>query len=159
MQVARETRAGKQPGIQQGSVVEAVLQHRVALAHQRGDGAQVGHVAGGEQQRTRAAGEFGQRQLQLMVRTAVAVDQVRGAATGAPTLGTLAQGSDHLGMVGQAEIVIGTEGQHGPAVDQHFRPLRTLQQRALAIEVFRMAGGKARGEIERHKGSIEAAGG
>ncbi|MCY1537537.1 hypothetical protein D9M68_730340 [compost metagenome] len=150
VQVARKARTGQQAGIQQGRMVEAVFQHRVALAQQRGHRTQVGHVAGREQQRARTAGELGQRQLQLMVRAAVADHQVRGAATGAPLLRTIAQRTDHLGMVGQAQVVVGTEGQHGPAVHQYLRPLRTLQQRALAVEVFRMAGGKAGSEIKRH---------
>ncbi|MCY1301121.1 hypothetical protein D9M70_507150 [compost metagenome] len=72
VQVARETRAGKQPGIQQRGVVEAVFEHRVALPDQRGDGGQVGHVAGGEQQRARPSGEVGERFFQFVVRTAVA---------------------------------------------------------------------------------------
>ncbi|MNP00926.1 hypothetical protein D3C76_927250 [compost metagenome] len=154
VQIAREARAGKQPGIQQRGVVEAVFQYGVALADQRGDRADIGHVAGGEQQRTRAAGELGEGQLQLVVRTAMAIHQMRGATAHTPALGAGTHRGDHFGMVGQAQIIIGTEGQHRLAVDDHFRSLRAFQQRALAVEVLRLALGKAGGEIEGHGKSL-----
>ncbi|MCY1461066.1 hypothetical protein D9M71_786860 [compost metagenome] len=53
-------------------------------------------------------------------------------------------------MVGEAKVVVGTEGQQRLAVDDHFRTLRAFQQRAQAVEVLRLAFGKAGIEIERH---------
>src|SRR5690606_4799957 len=96
---------------------------------------QVGHVAGGKQQRAWAPGELGQRLLQLVVRGAVADHQVRGAATDAPSFRAVAQGGDHLGMVGQTQVVVGAEGQQRLAVDLYIRALRAGQQRALAEQI------------------------
>ncbi|MNN57326.1 hypothetical protein D3C81_1723110 [compost metagenome] len=79
---------------------------------------------------------------------------MRGATAHAPALGTGTHGGDHFGMIGQAQVVVGTEGQQRLAVDDHFRSLRGLQQRTLAVEVLRLAFGKAGGEIEGHGKSL-----
>ena len=129
-------------------MVEAVLQYRVALPHQRGDGAQIGHITGGEQQCARAAGKFSQCLFNLMVRSAVANHQVRGTTPHTPALGAGLPGGDHLGVVGQAQVVIAAEGQQPLAVDHHFRPLRAFQQRPLPIQVCCAPFGQAHSQIE-----------
>ncbi len=150
MQITREARAAEQPGIEQGGVIEAIFQHRIALPDQRGHRRQIGHVAGGEQQRTRPAGELGKRLLQLVMRRAVTDHQMRGTAAHAPGRGALLQRRNHLGMVGQAQVVVGAERQQAFTVDRHLRPLRTLQQRTPAVEVLGTTGGEAGREIECH---------
>ncbi|MCY1301120.1 hypothetical protein D9M70_507140 [compost metagenome] len=75
---------------------------------------------------------------------------MRGAAADTPLLRAIAQRSDHLGVIGQAQIVVGAEGQQALAVDQHFRALRAFQQRALAEQLGGTAFGEAGGKIERH---------
>ncbi|MNN58801.1 hypothetical protein D3C81_1738690 [compost metagenome] len=108
-------------------MVEAVLQHRIALPHQRRQGTEVGHVAGGKQQRARPAGEFGQRLLHFMVRGAVADHQVRSASAYAPAFSTGAPGGDHFGVIGQAQVVVAAKSQQRLPIDHHLRPLRALQ--------------------------------
>ncbi|MNI42459.1 hypothetical protein D3C73_967560 [compost metagenome] len=126
VQVTVEAGTTEQTAIEQRSMVEAVLQHRIALPHQRRDGPEVGHVAGRKQQGTRATGQFGQRLFDLMMRRAVADHQMRGSATDTPTLGAGLPGGNHLRVVGQAQVVITAESQQRLAVDHYVRPLRAL---------------------------------
>jgi hypothetical protein len=76
VQITIEPRAGQQPRVEQRRMIEPVFEHRITLPHQRRDRAEVGHVAGGEQQRARATGQVGQRLFQGMVRGAMADDQM-----------------------------------------------------------------------------------
>ena len=124
MQVTGKPRAAEQAGIQQGCVVKAILQHAIALPHQRGDRTEIGHITGGKQQRARASGELGQCFFELVMWGAMADHQMRGTAAHTPFLRASAPGFDHLRMIGQAEVVIGTEGQQLPTIDLHQRPLR-----------------------------------
>ncbi|BCQ65344.1 hypothetical protein PBOI14_70940 [Pseudomonas sp. Boi14] len=123
VQIAVEARTGKQPRIEQRRVVETILQHRIALPHQRRHRPQVGHVAGGKQQRPRAASEFGQRLFQGVMGRAVADHQMGSTTAHAPAAGTGTPGFDHLRMVGQAQVVVVTKGQQWLTVDHHLRPL------------------------------------
>src|SRR5690606_20192616 len=77
--------------------------------------------------------------------------QMRRTATDAPLSRTIAHRLDHLGMVGKPQVIVGTEGPQPLAIDQHFRLLRSFQQRALAVEMLGAACGQARGEIETHE--------
>ncbi|MNT36762.1 hypothetical protein D3C72_1728670 [compost metagenome] len=133
-------------------MIEPVFEHRITLPHQRRDCAEVGHVAGGEQQRPRATGQVGQRFFQGMVRGTMADDQMRCPSAHTPLRSAGTPGFDHLRMIGQAQVVVVTERQQRLAIDHHLRPLRAFKQRALAVEVFGTTGGKACGEIERHAG-------
>jgi len=126
MQVAVEARPAQQTGIQQGGMVEAVFQHRIALPDQRGDGTHVGHVSVTEQQRTRATGELGQGLLQCVVRGAVTDDQMRRTAAYAPARCSRLPGFNHLRVTGQAQVVVIAEGEQRLAIDHHLRPLRAF---------------------------------
>ncbi|MNP04591.1 hypothetical protein D3C76_965100 [compost metagenome] len=152
VQVAIEPRAGQQPRVEQRRMIEPVFEHRIALPHQRRDRTEVGHVAGGEQQGTRATGEVGQGFFQGVMRGAVADDQMRSPATHAPLRSPGAPGFDHLRVIGQAQVIVVTERQQWLAVDHYLRALRALQQWTLAVEVFSTTGSQACGEIERHAG-------
>ena len=133
VQVARETRTGKQPCIKQRGVIKAVLQDGVALPHQRGHCSHIGHVAARQQQRARPASELGQRLFQLMVGAAVTGNQVRRAAASAPALYTLDKGVVDARVVGQPEVVVAAKTQQALAIHQHLDALRRLQQRTLTV--------------------------
>ena len=75
---------------------------------------------------------------------------MRSAATHAPLRHAVLHGSDHLGMVGQPEVVVGTEIQQALAIDHHLGALGAGKQRALAIQMLRAAGGEAGLKIEGH---------
>ena len=142
MQVAVETRATEQAGIQQRGMVETVFKHRIALPHQGGDRADIGHIAIAEQQRPWTPGELGQGFFQFVMGSAVADDQMRRTTAYTPARGAGLPGFDHLRVIGQAQIVVIAEGEQRLAVDHHLRPLRALQQRALAIQIIGTANGQ-----------------
>ena len=71
-------------------------------------------------------------------------------AAAPPGGGAGAPGLDHLRVIGQAEVVVGTEGQQLAAVDLDQRPLRRIEQGSLPVETGGAAFGEASGEIERH---------
>ena len=77
---------------------------------------EVGHVAGGEQQRTLALGEVGQLLFQACVFGTVPGDQVRGAAAGAELQGALAHGARERRMAREPEVVVAAEIDQGAAV-------------------------------------------
>ena len=85
-----------------------------------------------------------------MVRRAVADHQMRSATADAPALSASAPGLDHLRVVGQAQIIVGAEGQQLAAIHLHQWPLRAAQKGALTIQIGSTALGQASGKIETH---------
>ena len=77
MGIALEHGAREQGGVVQTGVVEPVGEHRVVPVEKRGDDAEVGHVAGREEQRARHPDEFGEPSFQRLVGGVVAADAVR----------------------------------------------------------------------------------
>ncbi|MCY1458329.1 hypothetical protein D9M71_757030 [compost metagenome] len=59
--------------------------------------------------------------------SAVADHQVRGTAAYPPAFGAGTPGGDHLGMIGQPQVIVAAERQQRLAIDHHLRPLRALQ--------------------------------
>ena len=113
---AQELGPRQAPAVEQRGVVQAVLEHGVARPGQCAREAEVGHVAGGEQQRPLAADERSERFLQRVVLAVMAGDQVRGAAAHAAGLGCTHAGLGHARVMRQAEIVVRTEGQAVAAI-------------------------------------------
>ena len=124
--VAHQAGAREQPGIEQRGMVQPVFEHRVAPAHQRLGEPEVGHVAGGEQQRTRIAGERGEFIFERVVRARMAVDQVGRAAADAIASNALDKSRPDIGVVGQPEIVIAAKADDLIAVDHHLGLLRPV---------------------------------
>ena len=135
-------------------MIQAVFEDGVALPDQRRDSAEVGHVAVGKQQGARATGQFGQRFFELMMRRAVADDQMRCTAAHAPALGASTPRGDDFRVIGQAQVIVITERQQRLTIDHHFRALRALQQRAMTVELFSATSRQTRAEIERHAGLV-----
>jgi hypothetical protein len=101
--------------IEQAGVVELVLHAHVAARQQRLQRAEIGHVAGGEQQRALAPGPGGQRFFQFRVRGAVAADQVRRRAAHAFLARRPGERGDQLRVLRQAEVVVAAERQQALA--------------------------------------------
>ena len=137
--VAVEAHMRAVAGVDQRGMVEPVLEHGVTAAEQRRADTEVGHVAGGEQQRALAAGERGQFLLECVVRFAVAVDEMGGAAAGAPLAGAVRHGLGQARVGGEAEVVVGAEAEDGVPVDDHFRALGGLGDAAGAVEALGLA--------------------
>ena len=131
VRIAREARARQQRGVVQRGVVELVGEDRVVAPEQRGEHAEVGHVAGGKQQRRAGWPTNAQAPLERRVRRSVAGDQVRRAGADAVALGAFAQRGDDARIGGEAEIVVAAEGRRRAAVDRHAaRPARPAPARA-----------------------------
>ena len=95
--------------VEQRSVIEAVLEDLGAVVAERLEGAEVGHVAGGEEQRRRPAGQCGEALLQGLVDLEVAADQVRGAGAGAEAACAGGLGLGQPWIPAQPQIVVAGE--------------------------------------------------
>ena len=115
-------------------VVELVGEDDLAAARQRGHDAEVGEVAGAEQQRALRALERGEPLLEPPVQRHVARDQPRGARAGAPAHRRVGGRLAHPRVVGQPEVVVRAEQQDGLAVEDHARSLRTAHHAHAAIQ-------------------------
>ena len=115
-------------------MVEAVREDRVVTPDKRWNDGQVGHVAGGEEERTRETGESGELLLERRVGGEVAADQVRGAAADPPGACTGAGGLDQCRVIGQAEVVVAAKADQIPAVDPGLRAARPFERATLAFE-------------------------
>ncbi len=152
MQIAGKTRAAEQAGIKQRSMIEAIFQHRIALPDQRGDRAEVGHVAIGEQQRAGPPGELGEGFFEGVMGRAVADHQMRSTTADAPALGAGLPGRDDFGVIGQPHVIVVAERQQLLAVDNDFRALRALQQGPLTVKVLGTTGSETCVQIKGHAG-------
>jgi putative ribosome biogenesis GTPase RsgA len=94
-----QLRAAQLRGIEQGGMVVAILEDMVVTAEQGLQDAEVGHVAGGEQQRARPAGEVRQGRFEFVVGAAVAGNQVGGAAADAEAVGAVLERATRRGSL------------------------------------------------------------
>ncbi len=141
--IARKRRAGKLRRIDQRSVIELVAKHfatpiEVAAAGQCGEHGQIGHVAGGKQQRGRLADELRKRGFKILVITMVAGDEVRRTRADTALIERGVAGGDHGRISGQAEIIVAAERDHALAVDRDLRALRAVEQQTPALEMIRL---------------------
>jgi len=122
------SRARALAAVDDRGVVELVGEHRVAVAGERADRAEVGEVARAEQHARLAALERRQALLQAAVDGHRARHQPRGAGAHPPAQRGLGRGFAHVRVVGEAQVVVGAQQQHGTAVEQHAWPLRAGDQ-------------------------------
>ena len=87
-------------------MVEAVLKDPGMRVTERLNHTQVGHVAGGEEQRSGAAGELGETTLQGLVNRQVAVDHVRGSGPASVMTCSLGHGLGQARVPREAQVVI-----------------------------------------------------
>jgi hypothetical protein len=66
----------------------------------------------------------------------VAAHQMGRAAAYTPLRRPLLKGRNHLRMVGQSQIIITAETQHGTAVHHHLRPLGRIHNPPGAVEMI-----------------------
>ena len=103
---------------------------------ERGDDAGVGHVAAAEEQRGLGALELGEARLEPAVDGHVAADQPRSTGADAPATSGISGCFADPGVVRQTEIVVRTHHQHGLAVEQNARALRSGDQPHAAVEAL-----------------------
>ena len=108
--------AGKAAAVVDAGMIQAVAEEEIVAAHQGGDEAGVGHVAGTEGKGRLFALEPSHRLLQLMVQDKIAAHQAGRAGTGAKPAQTLLGRGDEGGMFGQTQVVIGGEIEQLPGL-------------------------------------------
>ncbi len=101
VRISRKPGAARQARVDQRGVIQPVLEHAVAAPDKRADHGEVGHVAGGEEQRARPAGELRQRFLEEPVLAAMAAHQVRRSTANPPLPRRPDTGLGHPRMIGQ----------------------------------------------------------
>ncbi len=126
VRVDAEGRAREAASVEDARVVQAVAEDRVALAGERRDRADVGHVAGREDDRGLGALESRDGVFEFAVDGHRARDEPRRAAAGAVFIGRRLRRLDQFGMVGEPEIVVRAEADVVGAVHPHVRALGAL---------------------------------
>ena len=131
------SRLGQPDAVDDRGVVEAVGDDRVLFAHQRLEHAAVGVEAGGEHDRVVLAEVFRDRQLELAMQRLRPADEPNRGHAEAERVHRLPGRGDDLGMVGEAEVIVGAEIDHVARAagrgDADMSALRAGEQ-ALALE-------------------------
>ena len=97
-------------------VVQLVGHHEHVRARERREHAQVGREPGGEQHRVVGVLPLGERGFELGVHGARAHDEARRARSRTPAVDRVMGRPDDRGMLGEAQVVVGRERHHRPAI-------------------------------------------
>ena len=111
-----QLRAREHAAVQNRRVVGGVADHRVAGAEDGADAADVGLVAGGEDDRLLGLHPLGQLALELEVKRGGPVEQPRTRQPGAVGLERVARRLLHPRVAGQPEVVVGAEHDRLPTL-------------------------------------------
>ena len=121
---AQELALGEQAAFDNAGVVALVAEHVFAFADQRADDAEVDLETGAVEQHGLLVDQFGQGRFQLQVDVQRAVQEPRAGAAGAVFLHRRPGGLLDLGMVGQAQVAVGTQHEDLLALDDDLGVLR-----------------------------------
>ena len=109
MPIPLQPSPGKTRTVQQGRMIQPILEHDIPTPHQGGYDTQIGHVAGGKQQRPVTTHKGGQLFLQSLMRTAMTTNQMCGSGSHPKLGGTPLQRINDGWMTGQPQIIIAAE--------------------------------------------------
>src|SRR3569832_670517 len=118
-------------------MIEPVFVDCIASAGQRSDHAEVGHIAGGEEECARSMSEVRQRLFQFVMRALMAGDEMRGAAAHAVFIRAGLECGDYRRMVREAEIIVAAKREIACAVDDDLGALRTIAHGSRAVLMLR----------------------
>jgi len=116
--VAVALRLAQAHAVDDRGVVERVGDDRVLFAQQRFEQATVGVEAGGVEDGVLGAEEVGDGLFQLLVQVLGAADEAYRGHAEAVGVERVLGGGDDVRVVGQAQVVVGAEVQHGAAVGE-----------------------------------------
>src|SRR3989338_1088787 len=102
-------------------MIEPVGKYSVALANQRLNRAEVGHVAGGKQQRGGLADKCRKFLFEPVMRLEMPAHQMRRTRANAPLLRALLQRGDESRMVGQAKVIVAAKRKTSAPIDNDVR--------------------------------------
>src|SRR3569623_102928 len=132
-------------------MIEPVFVDCIASAGQRSDHAEVGHIAGGEEECARSMSEVCQRRFQFGMRARMAGDEMRGAAAHAVFIRAGLECGDYRRMVREAEILVAAKREIACAVDSYLGELRTIDPGTRAVLMLRAQRRERGGEVV-HRG-------
>ena len=132
MGIAPGLRPAQPAAVQQGRMVQRILQHQVSFLHQCVDDTDIGHVTGTEQQRPVPAQEVRQLLFKSMVCCTVTGDEMGRPAAKPILFQSLPAGRQHGRMAGEAKVVIAAEGHQGMPVEHHCGLLRAVPHQPLS---------------------------
>lgn len=115
---ADRRRVAEPATIVDAGVAVGIDEQRVALASQRRQRAEVGLVAGRENDRRWPAERAGQRMFQRAVPCVIAAGHARSGGAGAERFDRGDRRGAAIGVVGQAEVIVGASEDHPAAVDR-----------------------------------------
>ena len=139
--------------VDDGGVVERIGDDQVACPGKRRDHAEVGHVAGVEDEGRLPAQEVRELGFEGLVDVEVAVDEARAARRAAELARRAYAGLHDLGVMREVEVVAAREEQHLPTVDGHARSLGALHDAHAAMGSARADGGEplVGGVVQAHE--------
>ena len=157
MCIAFEFGAGQISAVEQAGMIELVLHAKIAVGQQRLHRAEIGHVAGREQQRAIAPGPLRQFLFQRRMFVAMPTEQMCCTGADSPTHGGKGQGFAHSSMLGEAKVVVAGEIKQRFAIDDDARAVdgsdRTQAAQQVIACTLRMCLGQTREQVRaRHCG-------
>ena len=141
--VAVALRLAQPHAVDDRGVVERIGNDGVALVQQRLEHAAVGVETGGEQDGVVLVEMRGDLALQRAMLVLRAADEAHRGHAEAVGVERLARRRDHLGMIGEAEIVVGAEIDHLAPGDADAAALRALDQPLALVEPVGLDAGEA----------------
>lgn len=104
-------RPGEAAAVHDGGVIARVGDDQGATAGEGGEGGEIGRVAGGEDEGRFETAEFGEFAFELGVQRGGTGDQPGAGGARTPPVRGLGGGSGHLGVPGEAQVVVAREVQ------------------------------------------------
>jgi hypothetical protein len=109
IEIAQASGLAQPDAVDDARMVELVGDHSILRAQESLEEATVRVEAGGVQDRILGTEELGEPALQLLVNLGSAADEAYGCHAEPPALQRLLGGRDHDRVIGQTEVIIGTE--------------------------------------------------
>ena len=136
MGIAPGLRPAQPAAVQQGRMVQRILQHQVSFLHQCVDDTDIGHVTGAEQQCPVPAQEVRQLLFKSVVCCTVTGDEMGRPAAKPISLQSLPAGRQHGRMACETKVVIAAEGHQGMPVEHQRGLLRTVPHKPLSQQTL-----------------------
>jgi len=133
--------------VNQGGMVQTILEYTVAPSGKRRHHTKVSHVAGGKQQCPGPPRKRGEIFFQRLVSITVTGHKMSGATADTKTPGAFLQRFDQARVIGQAQVIVTAKGQILMSVNPHPDALRAFQCLPGTIKLLLFAHGKRGGKV------------
>ena len=120
-------------------MVQLIGKYRIPAAHQRAQHADIGHIAGAEQQSGWHAYKIGKLFFQRVMITVMAGDEVGSAAAHTGIARRLLHRRNQFRAIGQTKIIVAAEGKILVLICSNLLRLRRIQQSSLPHQTLCLA--------------------